>query len=177
MTGPGRIDDLTTQLADFLDLVDSQGLPPLYEVRLLRVHSDPTWHAEAQVFAQPGRDQWSTLWEWCVATGGTVRVGEPHQTSFGEKPWRRVDVVVSHVGLEVRIWNHVDADDPIPVWALPKPEAQSAPDPDLSAASAAWHAEHPGEYCPNWLTCGECKPGAPALVNGTYFADEPGSVA
>lgn len=56
--------------------------------------------------------------------------------------------------------------------ALEEATAELA-DPDLSAASAAWHAAHPGEYCPNWLTCGECKPGAPALVNGTYFADGP----
>lgn len=120
MTGPGTLDDLTTQLTDFLDLVDNQGLPPLYEVVLRRVYTDPTWRAEAQVF-RSGRDQWSPLWEWCVATGGTVRVSEPHQSSHGEKPWRRVDVVVSHVGFEVRIWNHVDADDPIPAWAQPKP--------------------------------------------------------
>ena len=35
-------------------------------------------------------------------------------------------------------------------------------DPDLSAASAAWHAEHPGERCPNAPWCPSCSPKAVA---------------
>jgi hypothetical protein len=39
--------------------------------------------------------------------------------------------------------------------------ADPQPDPDLAAAGAAWHREHPTDCCPNQATCTEC----PTVVN------------
>ena len=37
-----------------------------------------------------------------------------------------------------------------------KDAVEPAPDPDIAAADAVWHREHPTDCCPNWKTCTEC---------------------
>jgi len=120
MTGPGLLDDLTTQLTDFLGLPADLDLPKLWHVKLERTYDQPGWTVEAQLTRYHGPSVWDAVHDWHVATGGTVTVGEPSNYK-STKPWRTVAVTVSHVGLEVRVWGHVDASDPIPDWAQPKP--------------------------------------------------------
>lgn len=119
MTGPGPLDTLTTQMADFLDLVDSQGLPPLHEVTLRRSSRETEWEAAAQLSALDS-EGWQAVREWSIATGGSVHLGEVHYGSRGY--YRRLDVTVSYAGLRVRVWCHVPAGDPVPAWARPQGE-------------------------------------------------------
>lgn len=127
MTGPGILDDLTTQLTDFLGLPGDLDLPKLCHVKLQRGTQQPGWSAEAQFDRWYGPSVWECGRAWALATGSTVQIGEPH-TSGGGRPWRGVSVLVSVAGLEVKVWGHVPADDPFPEWAQQPatPEAVSA---------------------------------------------------
>jgi hypothetical protein len=113
MTGPGILDDLTTQLVDFVDLADSHDLPHVCAVRLRRETGDTQWTAEAQL-AQSD-DRWGLIRAWQLATGGTVTLGPRIEDPWGP-PWHKLEVTVSHVGLEVHVWTMVGADDAIPAW-------------------------------------------------------------
>lgn len=120
MTGPGILDDLTTQLTDFMDLPDTLDLPRLCHVQMERKQDQPGWTARAQLARYFGQPVWEALHAWHAATGGTVDVSKPY-TGAGE-PFRTISVIVSCAGLEVRVWGHVAADDSVPEWAQPKPE-------------------------------------------------------
>jgi hypothetical protein len=117
MTGPGVLDDLTTQLTDFLGLPADLDLPPLCHVQLERKQSEADWSARAQLARFYGQPAWEALHAWQAATGGTVDVSKPYTS--GGKPFRTISIIVSVAGLEVRVWAHADADDPIPDWAKP----------------------------------------------------------
>jgi hypothetical protein len=119
VTGPGTLDDLTTQLTDFLDLPDTLDLPRLCHVQLERKQHEPGWTARAQLERFYGAPAWEALHAWHAATGAPVEVSKPssHGTAT---PWRTISLVVSCAGLQVRVWAHVDAADPIPAWAQPE---------------------------------------------------------
>lgn len=113
MTGPGLLDDLTTQLTDFMALPADLDLPPLCAVRLYRSRMDTAWDADAQLDpALKGDDVFAAMHDWAVATGGALTLSKPHY-SAGD-PFRTIEVTVSHAGLAVRVWAHVDADAQIP---------------------------------------------------------------
>ena len=116
MTGPGILDDLTTQLADFMELPDTLDLPKLYHVQIERKQGDSTWTAKAQLSRYYGAPAWEALRAWHAATGAPVTVSEPSRYGSG-KPWRTISVTVSNAALTVAVWAQVDADDPIPAWA------------------------------------------------------------
>jgi hypothetical protein len=118
VTGPGILDDLTTQLGDFMELPDTLDLPRLCHVQLERKQDQPGWSARAQLARYYGQPAWEALHAWHAATGGTVDVSKPY-TGSGLTPFRTISIIVSVAGLEVRLWAHVDADDPIPAWARP----------------------------------------------------------
>lgn len=119
MTGPGILDDLTTQLTDFMGLPADLDLPKLCHVQLERKDSEPGWTARAQLDRYYGQPVWEALRAWHAATGAPVEVGDP--VSHGSlTPWRTVSVTVRVAALAVRVWGHVDAADPIPSWALPE---------------------------------------------------------
>jgi hypothetical protein len=116
MTSPGTLDDLTTQLRDFMDLADSHDLPSVSAARLSWHDGDTQWTAEAQLAQRD--DRWELIRAWQVATGGTVTLGPRVEDRWGS-PWRKLEVAVSYVGLAVHVWTTVSADDEVPAWAQP----------------------------------------------------------
>jgi hypothetical protein len=110
----------------------------------------------------------------------TPRYEELQLSTFGDTMADRmatVDEFAALVGAQPQWWGggqtHYKAEvkfGPVALFcvAILKDDepVEAVPDPDLAAADAAWHREHPGETCPNGAWCPRC---GPALVNGDQF--------
>jgi hypothetical protein len=110
------LDQLTTELTDFMELPDVLGLPPVCAINLSRRHNT-AWTAEAQLWhLTDDQEVWDAVGAWSAATGSPVVVSaKPHASHMRPSGMARtVQITVTVAHLSVRVWSTVDGLAPIP---------------------------------------------------------------
>lgn len=124
---------LTATLRDFLFLPEDLDLPQLSGVTLSARYDEPGWTARAQLKWLPtNAERYEALQAWALVSGDRVELGQrgrdgQHKSGY----YREAHVTVSHVGIELTVWTHLDAQAALDLTAHVRPSVR-LPEPELS---------------------------------------------
>ena len=118
---------LTATLRDFLFLPEDLDLPALHAVTLTADRNSRDWTARAQLAAagHSAQEIYKRLTQWAAGTGARVQLGERYADRT--KPsgfYRSAYVEISHVGIAVTVWAHLDAQAALDLTEHERPTVQ-----------------------------------------------------